>query len=58
MMHGVIPLAEAARMLGLSPQTLRTQIKVRRLKASKRGRDWYVSIAEVERYRVESLHHK
>jgi excisionase family DNA binding protein len=48
-------LKEAAALLGVSPVTLRAQIANRRLKATKRGRDWYVTTAAVERYREESL---
>ncbi len=50
-----IPLMEAARSLGLAPSTLRIQIKLGRMAATKLGRDWYVTPAEVERYRRESL---
>ncbi len=48
-------LKEAASILGVRPATLRQQIANRRLKATKRGRDWYVSTAETERYRLVSL---
>ncbi len=48
-------LKEAAALLGVQPATCRQQIKNKRLKATKRGRDWYVSAAEVERYREISL---
>ncbi len=47
-------LNEAARLLGLSPDTLRVQIRNGRLKATKRGRDWWVTKGEVERYERES----
>lgn len=47
-------LTEAARVLGLSPETLRSQIRHGALKATKRGRDWHVTPGEVERYRKES----
>ena len=42
---------EAARALGLSPSTLRWQIKNGRIKARKNGRDWLISVEEVDRYR-------
>ncbi len=48
-------LNEAAARLGVSPITLRAQIANKRLKATKRGRDWFVGPAEVERYERESL---
>ncbi len=45
-------LIEAARLLGVTPDTLRQQIAAGRLKATKRGRDWWVTKGEVERYRA------
>ena len=48
-------LKQAAQLLGVRPATLRQQIANKRLKATKRGRDWYVSIDETERYRLQSL---
>ena len=50
-----VTLAEAAERLGVSPITLRVQIRNGRLTATKVSRDWYVEEAEVERYRDESL---
>ena len=47
-------LAEAADELGLAPSTLRHQIRRGKLKARKRGRDWFVSALEVERYAAEN----
>lgn len=46
---------EAAELLGLSPITVRRQIENGAIKATKRGRDWWVTPAEVARYRAESL---
>lgn len=46
-------LKEAAAELGLTPDTLRQQIHVGKLKARKVGRDWHVTPKEVERYRRE-----
>jgi len=46
-------IPEAAAILGLSPSTLRAQIKNGRLAATKRGRDWNVTLAEVSRYAKE-----
>jgi excisionase family DNA binding protein len=48
-------LSDAAARLGLSPSTLRVQIRNGRLAAVKRGRDWHVTPAELERYRAQSL---
>ena len=48
-------LTEAARVLGLKPDTLRSQIRHGALKATKRGRDWHVTSKEVERYRLENM---
>lgn len=46
-------LIEAAALLGVTPDNLRGAIKRGALKAEKRGRDWFVSPAEVERYARE-----
>lgn len=51
-------IPEAAAALGLAPDTLRQQIKKRKLKAHKMGATWYVSPLEVERYRNEQLRRK
>ena len=48
-------LTEAAARLGLSPATLRGQVRNGALKAKKVGRDWTVTPAEVARYERESL---
>jgi excisionase family DNA binding protein len=48
-------IPEAAASLGLSPNTLRHQIRLRKMRAHKMGYGWYVSPEEVERYRRESL---
>jgi excisionase family DNA binding protein len=45
-------LIEAAGLLGVTPDNLRGAIKRGALKAVKHGRDWWVSPAEVERYRL------
>ena len=47
-------LAEAAALLGVTAATLRQQIANGKLKATKRGRDWWVTPREVERYRATS----
>lgn len=46
---------EAAELLGLSPITVRRQVANGAIKASKRGRDIWITPAEVERYRAASL---
>lgn len=48
-------IKEAAEALGLSAQTIRNQVTAGRLAATKHGRDWWLTPAEVERYRRESL---
>jgi excisionase family DNA binding protein len=47
-------LTEAAAILGVTPDTLRQQIANGKLRASKRGRDWWVTAREVERYQREN----
>ena len=54
-MSGSLTLPAAASILGLSPATLRSQIRYGRLRARKLGRDWIVSRAEIERYRAVTL---
>jgi len=49
-------LREAAAKLGVAPSTLRHQIRNGKFKARKVSRDWYVTEAEIERYRRESQH--
>jgi excisionase family DNA binding protein len=46
-------ISEAAKSLGLSPKTLRQQIKNRKLRAHKMGRNWFVADDEVTRYAAE-----
>lgn len=53
----MLTLNEAAVLLGLSPTTLRVQIRNGRLAAMKRGRDWTVSERAVEKYRAERQRH-
>ena len=48
-------LKQAAEALGLDPSGLRHQIKNGKLKAEKRGRDWWLTKGEVERYRRDNL---
>lgn len=50
----MLTLAEAAARLGISPDTLRWQIRNGKLRARKVGPIWTVSDREVERYRQES----
>ena len=47
-------LKEAADRLGVTPDNLRGAIKRGALRAEKHGRDWWVTDAEVERYRREN----
>jgi excisionase family DNA binding protein len=46
-------LIEAAAIIGVTPDTLRQQIANGKLRASKLGRDWWVTRREVERYGAE-----
>lgn len=48
-----VTVNEAAELLGLAPVTLRIQIGKGKLRATKRGRDWWITPKEVERYRQE-----
>jgi excisionase family DNA binding protein len=47
-------LKEAAERLGVSPSTLRVQLWKGKLRGTKRGRDWWITPAEVARYAAES----
>jgi excisionase family DNA binding protein len=51
----MLSLPEAARSLGLSPATLRQQIKNGKISATKLSRDWYITPEELARYRAEHL---
>ena len=49
-------LVEMAQSLGLKDTApLRRLCEAGRLRAEKKGRDWFVPLAEVERYRKERL---
>lgn len=47
-------LLEAAAILKISSATLRQQIANGKLRAEKRGRDWWVTAREVTRYAREN----
>ena len=51
-----LTLSQASELLGGVPnaETLRRQAQTGKLRAVKRGRDWHVSRAEVQRYRKEN----
>jgi hypothetical protein len=49
----LVSLADAATRLNLSSSTLRHQIRNKRFKARKIGRDWVTTDAEIARYRRE-----
>lgn len=53
-MANELTLQEAAASLGVSPDTLRSQIRYGRLKGRKVGPVWVVTAREVERYRGAS----
>jgi excisionase family DNA binding protein len=46
---------EVAERLGLATGTVQVQIRAGKLRAEKRGRDYWVLPSEVERYRAQSL---
>jgi excisionase family DNA binding protein len=46
-------LKEAADRLGVAPSTLRVQLRNGKLRGVKRGRDWWITPAEVDRYGKE-----
>lgn len=48
-------LADAAPILGVSPDYLRVAANRGALRAKKFGRDWLVTPEEVERYAAENL---
>ncbi len=50
----MLTLAEAAARLNLSPDTLRSQVRNKRLKATKYGNTYIVTEKEVERYEREN----
>jgi excisionase family DNA binding protein len=52
---GRVTVTEAAAKLGLKPRTLQEQIARGRIKATRHGPIWWITEAEVERYRRESL---
>jgi excisionase family DNA binding protein len=52
---GRVTVTEAAERLGLRPRTLQEQIARGRIKAARHGPIWWITEAEVERYRRESL---
>jgi len=49
----VLTLKEAAKLLGLSPETLRLQVRNKKLSAVLAGKTYLVLESEVERYRRE-----
>jgi len=55
MMARWYPLSEAAEMLGLARDTLRSQIRFGTIRAKKVGPIWTMSDTEIERYRTMSL---
>jgi excisionase family DNA binding protein len=45
--------SEAARILGISPITVRAQIYRKQLAAHRHGRDWFIAAEELARYQRE-----
>lgn len=54
----MITVIEAAKQLGISPATVRQQIRNGALRAEKHGRDWFVTPLELRRYREQHLRPK
>jgi excisionase family DNA binding protein len=50
-----LTLTQAGTLLGVSPATLRSQVRNGRLRATLVGKTYVVTPREVERYRAESL---
>jgi excisionase family DNA binding protein len=48
-----LTLREAAKESGLSPTTLRVQIRNGRIRATKKGRDWLINDTDLENYLSE-----
>jgi excisionase family DNA binding protein len=46
----ILTLPQAAKLAGLSPITLRVQIRNGRIKATKVGRDWVTTRGELRAY--------
>lgn len=44
---------QAAELLGVDPSVVRRALLQRRMRGTKRGRDWYIKREEVERYAAE-----
>ncbi len=53
-MTTALTLKEAAAIIGTSPDNLRQGIARGSLKATKRGRDWFVEPEEAARYRADN----
>lgn len=54
-LNEIMTLAEAAPLLGLSPETLRVQARKGRLAARLIGKTWVTTRSAIERYREQSL---
>jgi hypothetical protein len=52
-MKGYMRLAELAARLQIQPDSLRVQVHRGALKATKEGRDWFVTNTEADRYERE-----
>jgi excisionase family DNA binding protein len=51
----LLTIPEAAESLGRAASTLRRQVARGKLTAHKIGRDWFVTVGEVERYRNDVM---
>ncbi len=45
---------EAATLLGIKPDSVRQQCRSGKLRATKRGRDWWITLAAVKQYQKEN----
>ena len=50
LLSGALTLREAAKIGNLSPTTLRVQIRNGRIKGTKIGRDWMITLDELRTY--------
>ncbi len=55
-MDEMVTTTEAARLLHLTRHGVKSAIERGRLVGEKRERRWYITVAEVERYRMFHLH--
>jgi excisionase family DNA binding protein len=52
-MEGLISVVEASKQLAIGEETLRRGLRSGRVKGQKLGRDWFLSLDEVDRLAAE-----